>query len=146
MSPQRSCGDTWQIGILYSADNQCFDHSEKLRKHRNGGWWLTLQWSHNECDGVSNHCHLDCLLGRLFRRRSKKTSKLLVTGLCEGNALVTGGFPSLWASNAENVSIWLSHHGNPHPKSFITQLPQRYWLQGMTVVTKAWWFYYLRPV
>ena len=31
-----------------------------------------------------------CLLNRLFRRRSKKTSKLSVTGLCEGNSPVTG--------------------------------------------------------
>ena len=36
-----------------------------------------------------------------FRRRSSKPSKLRVTGLCEGNPPVTGGFPSLRASNAE---------------------------------------------
>ena len=52
-----------------------------------------LQWLHNECDGVSNHQPHDCLLNRLFRRRSKKTSKLLVTGLREGNSPVTGEFP-----------------------------------------------------
>ena len=34
--------------------------------------------------GVSNHQPHDCLLNRLFRHRSKKTSKLRVTGLCEG--------------------------------------------------------------
>ena len=45
----------------------------------------TLQWRHNECDGVSNHQPHDCLLNLLFRRRSKKTSKLRVTGLCAGN-------------------------------------------------------------
>ena len=39
-----------------------------------------LEWRHNERDGVSNHQLLDCLLNRLFRRRSKKTSKLRVTG------------------------------------------------------------------
>ena len=33
-----------------------------------------LQWRHNEGDGVSNHQPLYCLLNRLFRRRSKKTS------------------------------------------------------------------------
>ena len=62
----------------------------------------TLQWSHNERDGVSNHRHLDCFLNCLFRRKSKKTSKLRVTGLCEGNLPVTGGFPSQRASKAEN--------------------------------------------
>ena len=34
----------------------------------------TLQWRHNGRDGVSNHRHIDCLLNRLFGRRSKKTS------------------------------------------------------------------------
>ena len=36
---------------------------------------LTLQWLHNERDGVPNHRSLDFLLNRLFRRRSKKTPK-----------------------------------------------------------------------
>ena len=43
-------------------------------------WVWTLPWRHNGHDGVSNHRRLDCLLNRLFRRRSKKTSKLRVTG------------------------------------------------------------------
>ena len=36
---------------------------------------------------------------------SKETSKHCVTGLCEGNPQVTGGFPSQRPSNTENVSI-----------------------------------------
>ena len=68
-----------------------------------------LQWRHNERDGVSNHRRLDCLLHYLFRRRSKKTSKLRGIGLCEGNPLVTGEFPAQRVSNANNVSIWLRH-------------------------------------
>ena len=52
----------------------------------------------------------DCLLNRLFRRRSKKTSKLRVAGLCEGNSPVTGEIPAQMASNGENVSIWWRHH------------------------------------
>ena len=43
-----------------------------------------LQWRHNDHDGASNHQPHGCLLNRLFRRRSKKTSKLRVTGLCVG--------------------------------------------------------------
>ena len=43
-----------------------------------------LHWRHNERDGVSNQQPHDCLLNRLFMRRSKKTSMLRVTGLCEG--------------------------------------------------------------
>ena len=45
-----------------------------------------LQWRHNGRGGVSNHQPHDCLLSRLFGRRSKKTSKLRVTGLCAGNS------------------------------------------------------------
>ena len=33
----------------------------------------------------------------------KKTSKLRVTGLCEGKSPVTGEFPAQMASNADNV-------------------------------------------
>ena len=68
----------------------------------------TLRWRHNGHDGVSNHQPHYCLLNRLFGCRSKKTSKLRVTGLCAGNSPVTGQL----ASNAENVSIWLRHHDN----------------------------------
>ena len=66
----------------------------------------SLGWRHNERDGVSNHQPHDCLLNRLFRRRSKKTSKLRVTGLCEGNSQDSGEFPAQRTSNAENVSIY----------------------------------------
>ena len=72
---------------------------------------VILQWRHNGGDGISNHQPRDCLLNRLLRRRSKKTSKLRVTGLCAVNSPVTGEFPAQVASNAENVSIWWRHHG-----------------------------------
>ena len=77
-------------------------------------FWMhqcALQWHHNGRGGVSNHQPRDCLLNRLFRRRSKKTLKLCVTGLCAWNSPVTGEFPAQMASNAENVSIWWRHHG-----------------------------------
>ena len=69
-----------------------------------------LRWRHNGPDSVSNHQPHDCLLNRLFRRRSKKTSKLRVTGLCAGNSPGTAEFPAQMASNAENVFIWWRHH------------------------------------
>ena len=71
---------------------------------------VSLQWRHNERDGVSNHQSLDCLINRFCRRKSKKTSRLRVTGLCEGNPQVNSEFPAQRASNAENVSIWWRHH------------------------------------
>ena len=45
-----------------------------------------LHWRHNDHDSVSNHQPHGCLLNLLFRRRSKKTSKLRVTGLYVGNS------------------------------------------------------------
>ena len=70
----------------------------------------SLQWRHNEHDSVSDHQPHKCLFNRLFKRRSKKTSKLRVTGLCARNSPGTGEFPAQKASNAENVSIWWRHH------------------------------------
>ena len=83
---------------------------------------VTSHWG----DTVSNHQPHGCLLNRLFRRRSKQTSKLRVTGLCAGNSPGTGEFPAQMASNAENVCIWWRHHefhfssswsGNEAPQS-----------------------------
>ena len=71
---------------------------------------LSLLWRHNGRDVVSNHQTRNCLLNRLFRRRSKKASKHPVTGLCAGNSPVTDEFPAQMASNAENVSIWWRCH------------------------------------
>ena len=70
----------------------------------------TLQWRHNGCDGVSNQQHHHCLLNILFRRRSKKTTKLCASGLCAGNSPVIGEFLEQMSSDAENVSIWRLHH------------------------------------
>ena len=72
-----------------------------------------LQWRHNGSDNVSNHKPHDCLLNRLFRRRSKKTSKLRVSGLCAVNSPGTGEFPAQMAIYAEKVSIWWRHHAIP---------------------------------
>ena len=71
---------------------------------------LIYCWRHNGHDGVSNYRHHHWLLNRLFGRRSKKTSKYRVTGLCAGNSPVTDEFPAQMTSNAENVSIWWRYH------------------------------------
>ena len=76
-----------------------------------------LQWRHNGCNGVSNHQPHDCLLNRLFRHRSRKTSKLRVTGLCGQNSPVIGEFPAKRIGNAKNISIWWRHHGIPKHSS-----------------------------
>ena len=84
---------------------------------------FSLRWRYDGCVGVSNHQPLDCLLNHLFRRRSKKLSKLHATGLCAWNSPVTGEFPKQMASNAENVSIWWRHHVEviQHPGAFPQQ-------------------------
>ena len=74
----------WTMALQYIPCNICIYNNT----HQ------TLQWRHNERDGVSNHQPHDCLLTRSFRCRSKETSKLLVTDLCAGNSPVTGDFPS----------------------------------------------------
>ena len=66
----------------------------------------SLQWHHNRQDGISNHHPHHCLLNFFFRHKSKKTSKLHVTGLCVGNSPVTDELPAQMASNGENVSLW----------------------------------------
>ena len=92
-------------------------------------WTKTLRWCHNGRDGVSNHQSHHCLLERLFKRRSKKTSKFRVIGLCAGNSSVTGEIPAQMASNADYcfhyvTSSWVSRfqvnwsatlaHKSPH--------------------------------
>ena len=76
---------------------------------------LRLEWKHY------NHVIMSTMASQIISlmivyltvyssRRSKKTSKLHITGLCEGNSPVTTEFPAQRASNAENVSIWWHHH------------------------------------
>ena len=109
---------------------------DKWLSKQSWGWWLETPshplWRHcNEddhhqlletfqCPINVSHCRLKSPASRLFtqpsfRRRSKKTSKLRVTGLCAGNSQVTGEFAAQRASNAESVSIWWRHHGERSP-------------------------------
>ena len=92
------CAVNWFYHIYYNV----LLNEEALKP--SGAEARTLQWRNYEHDGVSNHKRLDCLLNRLFRRRSKKTSKLRVSGLCEGKSPVTCEFPAHRASNAENTT------------------------------------------
>ena len=82
---------TYYVGYTHEA-------LDSLPVTRDGG--DSLQWRHNGHYTVSNHQPHDCLLSRLFRSRSKKTSKLRVTGLSAGNSPGTGEFPAQMASNA----------------------------------------------
>ena len=117
-SAQRSChgniNSDHLIWIWFKGKTCIHGNRITTRKKYNSIWVLgkinALQWRHYERDSVSNHQPHDCLLNRLFRRRSKKTSKPRVTGLCVGNSPGTGEFPAQMASYGENVSIWWRHH------------------------------------
>ena len=104
---QRYKGSIMLISIYFSAYWQQKRHCPTL----------PLEWRYDERDGVSNYWSHDSLLNRWFRRRSKKTSELRVTDLCEGNSPATGELPAQRASNAENVFIWWRHHGSPSWRS-----------------------------
>ena len=85
-------------------------HIGHTSHHCRQGWPNPLWWRYNERDDISKHQPHVYLLSHLFGHRSKKTSKLHVTGLCAGNSPLTGEFPTQWASNGEKVSIWWCHH------------------------------------
>ena len=70
-----------QVFMRYEKNPQTMGCPLFNTKHLN-----PLRWRHNDHDSVSNHQSHGCLLNRLFRRRSKKISKLSVTGLCAGNS------------------------------------------------------------
>ena len=96
------------------------------------GWYMTTHYWDVIMGAMASQItslNYDCLLNRSFRRRSKKTSKLRVTGLCAGNSPMTGEFPAQMDSNAESVSIWWRHHFTfysvPHSGSFNSHLHTR---------------------
>ena len=78
----RHCNGIYWIYLL-----QC--HSHPLVAYDELIPWYSLLWRHNGRYGISNPQPRDCLLSRLFRHRSKKTSKPRVTGLSAGNSPVT---------------------------------------------------------
>ena len=102
--------DILPLYLIHAALLSSEPKHHKLARYSNVHIVISLQWCHNGRDGVSNLQPRDCLLNCLFRRRSKKTSNLRVTGLCVGNSPVTGEFLAQRASNAENASIWWRHH------------------------------------
>ena len=108
----------WKHFIQSPAHWLFMDYSRDLSRY-------SLHWRHNGCDNVSNHQPHHCLLNHLFRHRSKKASKLCVTGLCVGNSPGTGEFPAHMASNAENVSIWWRHHETSACKHALGGIPYK---------------------
>ena len=71
--------------------------------------FVTLQWRHNGRDGVSNHQPHDCLPNRLFRCRSKKISRLCVTGLYAGNSASLMGDDGSGSGFMDFGYLWIGH-------------------------------------
>ena len=94
-----------QTSICMPSSEDFYQSSSTQEPTRKSRTQRSLQWRHNGRDSVSNHLPRGSSLNRLFRRRSKKTSKLRVTGLCAGNSPLTGEFPAQMASDAENVYL-----------------------------------------
>ena len=91
----------------------------------------TLQWRHNGHDGVSNHQPHHCLLNRLFGYRSKKTSKLRVTGLCTVNSPGTGEFPPVTRKLFpfdDVIMIWSQHFKSILFKENVGILPEFHYI------------------
>ena len=105
----KSSSDQWNISEIFISQISFENIIAKKSYLSQQSPVCSLLWRHNGRETVSNHQPHDYLLNRLFRRRSKMTWKLRVTGLCAGNSPVTGEFPAQRASNAENVSIWWRH-------------------------------------
>ena len=95
--------------VLFILQQHCTNRPTFCRHRFHGHFLGSLQWRHNDHDGVSNHQTHGCYTQPF---RPKKISKLRVNGLCAGNSPVTGEFPAQRASNTENVSIWWRHHVN----------------------------------
>ena len=120
------------LSIYYHTNIPCKDHWGPIQvnhvcKRNTSVRTQNVTWARQgECKELRSHCtdftasampsqnnqSHDCLLNRLLRRRSKKTSKLRVAGLCAGNSPVTAEFPAQRTSNAENVSISWCHHAH----------------------------------
>ena len=82
LTPMKPCTDfnsLWKAFSELGPETRFLVSLTRYSHHR-----PSLLWRHNGRDSISNHQPHDCLLNRLFRRRSKKTSKLRVTGLCAG--------------------------------------------------------------
>ena len=77
---------SWDVSISWDWLLKCSFHLSCSPSKRTAICSKPLRWRHNGPDSVSNHQPHVCLLNRLFRRRSKETSKLRVTGLCVGNS------------------------------------------------------------
>ena len=105
-----SCYSTWillmswcRIGSRESSTNMVVEPDPRRQTPGVAQHYVVLiTVTPHEFYGFSNHRQL-CSFNSSFRQTTKKTKKPCITGVCEGNQLVTDGLPSRWMSNADNV-------------------------------------------
>ena len=97
----------WNIELracLLSTSSEPIEHIYSLAAVSAIFWYICrfelTPWLAAVRCGVSSHRRLDCLLNRLFMRRSKKTQKPRVTGLC-------GGKPSVICKAKHKHRFWI---------------------------------------
>ena len=115
----------------------------------------SLRWRHNERASVSNHQSHHCLLDRLFRRRSKKSSKLRVTGLCAGNSPGPVNSPHKWPVTRKMfpfddvimyqyvLSYFASNIFLTRDNFFVSIHSLGYYSKHFVVTRDVYWFYYI---
>ena len=81
-------------------------------------------WRHN----VSNHRQFHCLLNSLLKLRTKKISKIRITGPLWGEQTLTGGFPSQRASDSKSITMSWRHHV-PTEMSTVALSSWRVWMK-----------------
>ena len=106
VSQKRNAEETSELSVIWNVMRSMWSYciTDNTAPKR------TLQWRHNERDGVSNRQPYDFFTQAFIQAQIKKTSKLRVTGLCDGNSPVTSEFSAQRARNAENVFIWWRHN------------------------------------
>ena len=125
---------------LYQAINKSMSTVQRSSAHEFSCG--TLQRRHNGHDSVSNHQPHDCLLNRLFGRRSKKISKLRVTGFCAGIHRRPVNSPHKWPVTRkifpfdDVIMIW------SEPTMIAIELCIKFSLAGKWIevwLTVMWW-------
>ena len=125
--------EIWSVfkqGLIFNLGSVISQHGQ--HQFRQNGSSTALRWRHNGHDSVSNHQPHGCLLNRLFRRRSKRKSKLRVTGLCVGIHRGPVNSPHKWPVTWKmfpfddiimgcwQANIWTNFDWSSYGKSLVT--------------------------
>ena len=87
----------------------------------------SLQWRHNERDGVSSHRRLDCIPNRLFGCRSKKHQNSASVAFVRGIHRWPVYSPHKGQYNVENITIWWRHHDSNGQRD-LTRFHRTFWV------------------